>query len=357
MAEAEDSGGVGRLSRLEATYLGGPSKSNTALSFEALLDTLICLYDECCSSTLRKEKCVAEFVESVKPVVTQAKELRLCRDDFELLKVIGKGAFGEVAVVRMRGVGEIYAMKILNKWEMLKRAETACFREERDVLVYGDRRWITSLHFAFQDEKNLYFVMDYYVGGDMLTLLSKFEDRIPETMARFYIAEMVLAIDSIHNLGTVASNVAVGTPDYISPEILRAMEDGKGHYGKECDWWSLGICMYEMLYGNTPFYSERLIDTYGKIMSHQDMLDFPDEDVDWTISEEAKDLIRRLICPREVCRSDRSRRSVRLGKGGFADFRDHPFFAGVDWATIRDCKLMNMFLVAFWGTFRRLRLL
>ncbi|KAK6053693.1 hypothetical protein COOONC_08803 [Cooperia oncophora] len=64
MAEAEDSGGVGRLSRLEASYLDGPSKSSTALSFEALLDTLICLYDECCSSTLRKEKCVAEFVES-----------------------------------------------------------------------------------------------------------------------------------------------------------------------------------------------------------------------------------------------------------------------------------------------------
>jgi serine/threonine protein kinase len=92
---------------------------------------------------------------TVKPVATTLKSLRLTRDDFEIVKVIGRGAFGEVCVVKMKGSDKVFAMKILNKWEMLKRAETACFQEERDVLVYGDRRWITNLHYAFQDDNNL----------------------------------------------------------------------------------------------------------------------------------------------------------------------------------------------------------
>lgn len=92
---------------------------------------------------------------AVKPIASCIKSLQLTREDFEIVKVIGRGAFGEVCVVRMRGSDKVFAMKILNKWEMLKRAETACFREERDVLVYGDRRWITNLHYAFQDDNNL----------------------------------------------------------------------------------------------------------------------------------------------------------------------------------------------------------
>ena len=113
---------------------------------------------------------------AVKPVANRVKALRLCKDDFEILKVIGRGAFGEVCVVKLRNTDRVYALKILNKWEMLKRAETACFQEERDVLVFGDRRWITNLHFAFQDDTNLVRFYNFPVTIQWLTKDIKNDD-------------------------------------------------------------------------------------------------------------------------------------------------------------------------------------
>lgn len=96
------------------------STQGKSMSVEALLDCLLVLYDECCNSSLRREKTVSDFIELVKPIVQLIKHLGLMRDDFEVLKVIGRGAFGEVCVVRMTSTNQIFAMKILNKWEMLK---------------------------------------------------------------------------------------------------------------------------------------------------------------------------------------------------------------------------------------------
>ncbi|PIO36764.1 hypothetical protein AB205_0035750, partial [Aquarana catesbeiana] len=131
-----------------------------------------------------------------------------------------------------------------------------------------------------------YLVMDYYVGGDLLTLLSKFEDRLPEDMSRFYLAEMVLAIDSIHKLNYVHRDIK---PDNI-------LIDMKGHIRLA----DFGSCLKMKPDG----------------MEH---LQFPSDITD--VSEHAKDLIKRLIC----------RQEKRLGRGGVSDFKKHPFFSGVDW--------------------------
>ncbi|XP_069857255.1 myotonin-protein kinase isoform X5 [Dipodomys merriami] len=330
------------------------------LGLEPLLDLLLGVHQELGASELAQDKYVVDFLRWAEPIAARLKEVRLQRDDFEILKVIGRGAFSEVAVVKMRQTGQVYAMKIMNKWDMLKRGEVSCFREERDVLVNGDRRWITQLHFAFQDENYLYLVMEYYVGGDLLTLLSKFGERIPAEMARFYLAEIVMAIDSVHRLGyvhrdikpdnilldrcghirladfgsclklradgTVRSLVAVGTPDYLSPEILQAVggAPGTGSYGPECDWWALGVFAYEMFYGQTPFYADSTAETYGKIVHYKEHLSLPLADTG--VPEEARDLIQGLLCPAEV----------RLGRGGADDFRKHPFFLGLDWEGLGD---------------------
>ncbi|RVE63864.1 hypothetical protein OJAV_G00140710 [Oryzias javanicus] len=342
---------LGSSDLVKSPQISGPA------GLQTLLDLLTGVYQEFYSSPFSREKYVSGFLQWAEPLVRGVQRMCIKREDFHILKVIGRGTFSEVAVARMQRTNQVYALKIMNKWNLLRRGETACYQEEREVLLKGDKRWITELHYAFQDDNYLYLAMDYYPGGDLLTLLSKFGDRIPEAMAQFYLAQMVLAVDSVHRLGYVHrdikpdnillaanghirlgdfgsclrlqedgmihSSVAVGTPDYLSPEILRTVQRGEG-YGLECDWWALGICAYEMLLGITPFYSESISQTYAKIINFQEYFEFPPPD--GTVSEKARSLISGLICERET----------RLGRKGSSDFKSHLFFHSVDWDSLHD---------------------
>ncbi|KAM7335715.1 hypothetical protein ACRRTK_006192 [Alexandromys fortis] len=280
------------------------------------------------------------------------KRTRLGLDDFESLKVIGRGAFGEVRLVQKKDTGHIYAMKILRKADMLEKEQVAHIRAERDILVEADGAWVVKMFYSFQDKRNLYLIMEFLPGGDMMTLLMK-KDTLTEEETQFYISETVLAIDAIHQLGFIHRDIkpdnllldakasfqnmnskrkaetwkknrrqlaysTVGTPDYIAPEVF--MQTG---YNKLCDWWSLGVIMYEMLIGFPPFCSETPQETYRKVMSWKETLAFPPE---VPVSEKAKDLILRFCTDSEN----------RIGNGGVEEIKGHPFFEGVDWGHIRE---------------------
>ncbi|CAI9784915.1 unnamed protein product [Fraxinus pennsylvanica] len=319
---------------------------------------------------------------------------KICVEDFDLLTIIGRGAYGEVRLCREKKSGNIYAMKKLKKSEMLSRGQVEHVRAERNLLAEVASHFIVKLYYSFQDAEYLYLIMEYLPGGDMMTLLMR-EDTLSESVAKFYIAQSVLAIESIHKynyihrdikpdnllldknghmklsdfglckpldcrtLSTVNENEAmddenirqpmdidgrfadaanvgnwrspreqlqhwqmnrrklafstVGTPDYIAPEVLL-----KKGYGMECDWWSLGAILYEMLVGYPPFYSDEPMTTCRKIVHWRNHLKFPE---DSKLSPEAKDLICRLLCDVEH----------RLGTGGAGQIKAHPWLKDIEW--------------------------
>lgn len=333
---------------------------NYSINCEFMLDLLNAFYYECqYSSELSANRNLQKFLDYFNPFVQNLSKLQLKAKDFDLIKVIGFGNFGQVSVVKEATSNSIFAMKTLNKVEMLRRAETACFKEERDVLLHGNiYDWFTKLYFTFQDETNLYFIMDFYIGGDLMTLFSKYDDILPETMSRFYAAQIIKAISVLHEMGYIHRDIkpanilldakgharladfgsclkvsciannglctrAVGTPDYISPDVLKAMEGDKDSaqlYDFSIDWWSLGVVIYESLFGETPFYAESLAETYSKILNHKLSLQYP---TDIEVSEESKDLISHLIC-------DQSERYQN-----FNHFKQHKWFDGIDWDNLR----------------------
>lgn len=131
---------------------------------------------------------------------------RLGLDDFVTVKVIGKGAFGEVRLVQACDTGKIYAMKTLRKSEMMKKDQLAHVKAERDVLAESDSPWVTQLYFSFQDTQYLYLIMEFLPGGDLMTMLIKY-DTFSEPVTRFYMAEIVLALEAVHNLGFIHRDI------------------------------------------------------------------------------------------------------------------------------------------------------
>lgn len=134
------------------------------------------------------------------------KRAKMDKQMFDKIKPLGIGAFGEVTLVRKKDAGKLYAMKTLRKNDVLKRNQVAHVKAERDILAEADNEWVVKLYYSFQDENNLYFVMDYVPGGDLMGLLIKF-GIFPESLSRFYIAELVLAIESVHKMGFIHRDI------------------------------------------------------------------------------------------------------------------------------------------------------
>ncbi|XP_040461568.1 citron Rho-interacting kinase isoform X6 [Falco naumanni] len=348
-----------RVSRLNLLFQGKPlfvtQQQMSPLSREGILDSLFVLFEECRNPTLMKIKHVGNFVRKYAETIAELKELQPSVKDFEVKSVVGCGHFADVKVVREKVTGDVYAMKVMSKESLLAQENVSFFEEERSVLSQSTSPWIPQLQYAFQDKKNLYLVMEYHPGGDLLSLLNRYGDQLDESMVQFYLAELILAIHSVHQMGyvhrdikpenvlidrtghvklgdfgsaakmtvnkTANAKLPVGTPDYIAPEMLLGLNgDGKASYGPECDWWSLGVIAYEMIYGRSPFAEGTTAKTFNNIMNFQRFLKFP-EDV--KVSSEFLDLIQSLLCGQKE----------RLGYEGLCC---HPFFSKIDWDNIRN---------------------
>ena len=273
----------------------------------------------------------------------QSKEFKnkVTLNDFQIIKLLGKGAFGKVLLVYNEELKKYFAMKTLRKDYIKKNQQTKHTKEERKILEKIDYPFISKLYYAFQNEKKLFMITEYMPGGEMFYHLHM-NDHFNENKARFYIAEIVLAIDHLHKnnilyrdlkpenilldelghikltdfgLSKIMNNIekdktytVCGTPIYVAPEVLT----GQG-YNKLVDWWSVGVLLYEFLAGYSPYREARTkidIKIYKKNLE-QDPL----------ISDTAFDLIKKF-CTFDV--------SKRIGKN-FEDIKNHEFFKDIDW--------------------------
>ncbi|XP_054843619.1 microtubule-associated serine/threonine-protein kinase 4-like isoform X2 [Eublepharis macularius] len=305
-----------------------------------------------------------ETDESVSSSNTSLKLQRKPREsDFETIKLISNGAYGAVYLVRHKETRQRFAMKKINKQNLILRNQIQQAFVERDILTFAENPFVVSMYCSFETRRHLCMVMEYVEGGDCATLMKNMGP-LPVDMARMYFAETVLALEYLHNYGIVhrdlkPDNLLVtsmghikltdfglskvglmsmttnlyeghiekdarefldkqvcGTPEYIAPEVI--LRQG---YGKPVDWWSMGIILYEFLVGCVPFFGDTPEELFGQVIS--DEINWPEKDE--APPPDAQDLIALLL---------RQNPLERLGTGGAYEVKQHPFFQNLDWNSL-----------------------
>ena len=281
-------------------------------------------------------------------------------DDFQILKLIGKGTFGQVYQVKKKDTQRIYAMKVLSKKVIIQKKEVAHTLGERNILVRTAMTaspFIVGLKFSFQTPTDLYLVTDYMSGGELFWHLQK-EGRFQEARAKFYIAELILSLQHLHEHDIVyrdlkpenilldanghialcdfglskanltqddTTNTFCGTTEYLAPEVLL---DEQG-YTKMVDFWSLGVLVFEMCCGWSPFYAEDTQQMYKNIAFGK--VRFPRD----ALSTEGRNFVKGLL--------NRNPKHRLGAKDDAKELMAHPFFADVDWDALCSKRVIPPF--------------
>jgi len=267
-------------------------------------------------------------------------------DDFEILQTIGKGGFGKVVKVAKKDTKKVYAMKIMNKTKISGQRQLQCLIAERNIML-NDNPFLMHLHYSFQTDDKLYFVMDYIPGGDLAYHL-EVKGRFNEKEAKFISAEIVLALEHLHSCGIIyrdlklenilldgqghicltdfglskeldsygaTTKTVCGTPTYLAPEVLLGQP-----YGNLIDWWSLGVVLYELFTGMNPF-DARDFDAVLNNILHSAVI------IPEYVPSSAKDLIEKLL-------QRNPQKRLCSGPTGSAEIQGHDFYTGIEWPKI-----------------------